>query len=145
MLTDHQVWSSTTAAEWRGDEILPALALSTLFAQLSRYLFHQPCPLVPLYLYLYFAHWKCICPCSLNTLCTALQVHTTFTFMSKSRPTHFALELEIMLSQHSWTYPYKSRIKVVQDYSGWASYMGAGAVLCCLASALAGIITINVS
>jgi len=25
----------------------------------------------------------------------------------------------------------------LQDYSGWASYMGAGAILCCLASALA--------
>ena len=31
-------------------------------------------------------------------------------------------------------------MRVVQDYSGWASYMGAGAILCCLASALAGII-----
>ena len=33
-------------------------------------------------------------------------------------------------------------MRVVQDYSGWASYMGAGAILCCLASALAGIILI---
>ena len=84
---------------------MPALALSTLFAQLSRYI-----------------------PLSLS--CQRVDQPTLHTGIGN---------INIALSS------LLSRIKVVQDYSGWASYMGAGAVLCCLASALAGIITINVS
>ena len=85
-------------------------------------------------------------PCSLNTLCNALQVIIIIVIVDLIiiviiviLGTHCLSTLYFVQSSPFHPYFCLSR-KVLQDYSGWASYMGAGAILCCLASALAGII-----
>ena len=75
-------------------------------------------------------------PCSQNTLCDALQVATMINDHGGGLQAYDDDD-----SMYNWVDDDTAMsMRVVQDYSGWASYMGAGAILCCLASALAGII-----
>ena len=77
-------------------------------------------------------------PCSQNTLCDALQVATMINDHGGGLQAYDDDD-----SMYNWVDDDTAMsMRVVQDYSGWASYMGAGAILCCLASALAGIILI---
>ena len=112
---DHQVWSSTTAAGWRDGEILPVLALLTLFALRCR----SP------------PSWMISSPFSFPLVSKLFRI-TLAGLNTWGRVPSFAVWSSSSLSS-------SFMMIIIQDYSGWASYMGAGAILCCLASALAGI------